>query len=124
AMTRYLLAIPGFVLLFCLFLSPARAQTAPDTSSSAPSASATPAQAPALSTEDMAKLYLIRKDYAAAELLFRKLTQQEPKNAVYWNELGITLHNQAQVDPARKGYEKSAKLDSHYADAANNIGTA
>jgi len=71
----------------------------------------------------MAKLYLIRKEYPAAEVLFRKLTQQQPKNAVYWNELGITLHNQAELDPAMKCYEKASKLDSHYADPVNNIGT-
>jgi tetratricopeptide (TPR) repeat protein len=71
----------------------------------------------------MAKLYLIRKEYPAAEALFRKLTQQQPKNAVYWNELGIAMHNQMELDPAMKCYQKSAKLDSHYADPMNNIGT-
>ena len=71
----------------------------------------------------MAKLYLLRKDFAGAEALFRKLTVQEPKNAVYWNELGITLHNQSELGPAMKCYEKAAKLDSHYADPVNNIGT-
>ena len=120
-MTRYFLAIPGNVLLlFCLHLPPALAQTTPDTPPPSPSASATPAP---VSQEDMAKLYLIRKEYPAAEVLFRKLTQQQPKNALYWNELGITLHNQAELDPAMKCYEKASKLDSHYADPVNNIGT-
>ncbi|HKI13362.1 MAG TPA: tetratricopeptide repeat protein [Candidatus Acidoferrum sp.] len=120
-MTRYFLAIPGIaLLLFCLHLPPALAQTTPDTPGPSPSSSATPAP---VSQEDMAKLYLIRKEYPAAEVLFRKLTQQQPKNAVYWNELGITLHNQAELDPAMKCYEKASKLDSHYADPVNNIGT-
>jgi len=119
-MTRYFLAIPGIVLLCCLLLSPAFAQTIPDTPVAAPGTSATAAP---LSQEDLAKLYLIRKEYPAAEVLFRKLTQQQPKNAVYWNELGITMHNQAMLDPAMKCYEKAAKLDAHYADPVNNIGT-
>ncbi|HXR33916.1 MAG TPA: tetratricopeptide repeat protein [Verrucomicrobiae bacterium] len=119
-MIRYLLAIPGIALLFCLLLSPALAQTTPATPPASPSTSATPAP---LSPEDLAKLYLIRKEYPAAEVVFRKLTQQQPKNAVYWNELGITLHNQSELDPAMKCYERSAKLDSHYADPVNNIGT-
>jgi tetratricopeptide (TPR) repeat protein len=108
-------------VLFCLLLSPAFAQTPPDTSPPSPGASAAPALLP---PEELARLYLVRKDYAAAEAQFRKLTQQQPKNALYWNELGITLHNQMELDAARKCYEKSARLDSHYADAANNIGTA
>src|SRR5271166_6149301 len=119
-MTRYFLAIPGVAIPLCLLVSPAFAQTTPDTLPPAPSTSATAAP---LSQEDLAKLYLIRKEYPAAEVLFRKLTQQQPKNAVYWNELGITLHNQTMLDPAMKCYEKASKLDSHYADPVNNIGT-
>ena len=122
-MTRYFLAIPGIAFLFCLLLSPGLAQTTPDTPPASSNASARPAQAAPLSDEDLAKLYMIRKDYPAAELLFRKLTRQQPKNALYWNELGITLHSQSELDPAMKCYEKSAKLDSHYADPVNNIGT-
>jgi tetratricopeptide (TPR) repeat protein len=122
-MTRFLLAIPGITFLFCSLLSPSLAQTTPDTPPPSPSASATPAQAAPISTEDLAKLYLIRKEFVAAEVQFRKLTQQQPKNAVYWNELGIAMHNQAELDAAMKCYARSAKLDAHYADPVNNIGT-
>ncbi len=123
-MIRYFLAIPGIAFLFCSLLSPAFAQTTPDTPPPpSSSTTGTAAQAAPLSDEDLAKLYLIRKEYAAAEVVFRKLTRQQPKNAVYWNELGISLHNQSELDPAMKCYEKSAKLDSHYADPVNNMGT-
>jgi len=123
-MTRYCLAIPGIGFLFCTLLSPSFAQTAPETTSpQAPSASAAPAQSAPLSAEDLARLYLVRKDYREAEDSFRKLTVKEPKNAVYWNELGISLHNQMQLTAAMKCYQKSAALDAHYADPVNNMGT-
>ena len=51
------------------------------------------------------------------------MTVEQPKNAVYWNELGISLHNQVELNAALKCYQKSSKLDPHYADAQNNAGT-
>ncbi len=123
-MTRYFLAIPVVAFLLCLFVSPCLAQTAPDAAQpQTPVASATPAQSAPISTEDLARLYLVRKEYREAEDAFRKLTQKEPKNAVYWNELGIALHNQMQLAAAMKCYEKSSKLDSNYPDPVNNMGT-
>jgi tetratricopeptide (TPR) repeat protein len=77
----------------------------------------------AISDEEMARLYLIRKQYREAQDLFYRLTQQQPNNAVYWNELGISFHNQSELNAALKCYEKSVKLDHHYADAQNNAGT-
>jgi tetratricopeptide (TPR) repeat protein len=123
-MTKYFLAIPGVAFLFTLFLSPPLAQTPPETApSQAANASTQSTQSAPLSTEDLAKLYLVRKEYKEAEDLFRKLTAQQPTNAVYWNELGISLHNQTQLAAAIKCYQKSAALNAHYADPINNIGT-
>ena len=76
-----------------------------------------------ISDEELARLYLIRKQYREAQDLFYQLTQRQPNNAVYWNELGISFHNQAALNAALKCYERSAKLDHHYADAQNNAGT-
>jgi tetratricopeptide (TPR) repeat protein len=122
-MTRHYLAIPfGSFLLFS-FLLPACAQTTPDNSQSQPpAATAAPGQPQNVSEEELARLYLIRKDYAGAQQIFHKLTVEQPKNAVYWNELGITYHDQMQLDPALKYYKKSAKVDPKYADVLNNIG--
>jgi len=123
-MIRNRLAIPTFVLLLFAFYLPARAQTNSDKSQPAPtSASAVGAPATQLSQEDLARLYLVKKQYREAEGIFRSLTKEQPKNAVYWNELGITLHNQAELDGALKCYQKSMKLDSHYGDPQNNAGT-
>jgi tetratricopeptide (TPR) repeat protein len=122
---RNYLAIPiGFFLLATLPLPSYPQSQANTPQEQEPTASGTQAQQkPPLSDEDLARLYLIRKQYREAQDLFHKLTVQEPKNAVYWNELGISFHNQAELDPAMKCYQKSAKLDPHYADAQNNVGT-
>ena len=48
---------------------------------------------------------------------------EHPKNAIYWNELGISFHDQMQLNAALKCYQRSTKLDPNYADSRNNIGT-
>jgi tetratricopeptide (TPR) repeat protein len=124
-MTRNCLAIPfGSVLVLALLL-PASAQTNFDNPhGQAQSAAAmAPSPRPSLSEEDLARLYLIRKQYREAQDLFHKLTVEQPKNAIYWNELGISFHNQSELDLAMRCYQKSAKLDARYADAQNNVGT-
>lgn len=123
-MTRQFLAIPvGTFLLVSFLLFPSSAQTNPHNPQLQPSGAATAAQSPKLSEEELARLYLVRKQYREAQDLFYKLTQEQPKNAVYWNELGISFHNQIALAAALKCYQKSAKLDSKYADPQNNIGT-
>ena len=124
-MTRSYLAIPAGSFLLVTLLLPAFAQTNIDNPQTQVQTAAAVAydQKPKLSDEDLARLYLIRKQFREAQDLFHKLTVEQPKNAVYWNELGISLHNQAELDLALKCYQKSAKLDSHYADAQNNVGT-
>jgi tetratricopeptide (TPR) repeat protein len=76
-----------------------------------------------LSDEERGRLYLVRKEYPEAQQIFHRLTTEFPRNAVYWNELGISFHSQADLNDALKCYEKSAKLDKHYPDPQNNIGT-
>lgn len=123
-MTRNCLAIPVGSFLLVTLLLPACAQTNIDNPQGAlPPAVAQTDQKSKLSDEDLARLYLIRKQYREAQDLFHKLTVEQPKNAIYWNELGISFHNQSELDLALKCYQKSTKLDSHYADAQNNIGT-
>ena len=123
-MTHKCLAIPGFSFLLFVSIFPVNAQTTPPANPPAPS-SATPAAVgqPSLDDEELGRLYIVRKQYREAQQVFRKLTVEQPKNAVYWNELGITLHNQGDLSGALKCYEKSTKLDKNYADAVNNAGT-
>jgi tetratricopeptide (TPR) repeat protein len=114
------LAVSCGSFLFVLLVSPALAQTD----------SKSPVQAPTtisderkLSDEEMGRLYLVRKEYPEAQQLFHKLTVEHPDKALYWNELGIALHSQSDLQGALKCYQKSAKLDKHYADPQNNVGT-
>src|SRR6202008_4283557 len=76
-----------------------------------------------LTQEEMADLYMARKQYREAAETYKQLTDHNPRNAVYLNKLGIALHQQTALAQALKYYERSAKVDPKYADARNNIGT-
>jgi len=132
------MAFPAFVLLFTLSIS-STGQTFVETPSApvAPRAVQSPAQAPAqspaessvivvkpgLTDEQLADLYMARKEYREAASSYKRLADQNPRNPVYLNKLGIALHQQAALGPALKYYERASKVDPSYADARNNIGT-
>lgn len=78
---------------------------------------------PQLTDEEMGDLYMIRKDYREAALVFKRLSDAAPQNAVYFNKLGISLHQQGALTMALKYYERAVKVDPRYADAQNNVGT-
>ncbi len=78
---------------------------------------------PELSDEKTADLYMARKEYREAANLYKRLSDQEPRNPVYLNKLGIALHQQTALGAALKYYQRAAKVDPLYADAENNIGT-
>lgn len=134
-MTRTFMAFPVGVLLLSLSISTA-AQSLVDGPGSAPVAPhmpqaqpPSPAQSPVivvrpdLSDEQMADLYMARKEYREASQLYKRLVDQNPQNAVYFNKLGIAMHQQTVLGQALKCYERAVKLDPTYADAQNNIGT-
>ena len=117
-MTRNFLAIPAVTFL-AVSLSPSlssQEKLVQLASSSISTAAQTPA-ASGLADEEMARLHMARKEYKEAEDIFYHLAVTNPKNALYWNELGIAHHNQAQLDQAIKCYQKAAKVNPHYADA-------
>lgn len=78
---------------------------------------------PDLGDEQMADLHMARKEYREAAEVYKKLTDQDPRNPVYLNKLGIALHQQTALTAALKYYERAVKADPLYADAENNIGT-
>jgi tetratricopeptide (TPR) repeat protein len=78
---------------------------------------------PEMTTEQLADLYMVRKDYREAAETYKRLSQENPRNPVYLNKLGIALHQQTALGLALKYYEQATKVDPSYADAQNNIGT-
>ena len=130
------MAFPAVVLLFTLSMCSA-GQTFLETPSAPVAPRAVQAQAPAqsqaessvivvkpgLTDEQLADLYMARKDYREAAFSYKRLADHNPRNPVYLNKLGIALHQQAALGPALKYYERASKVDPSYADARNNIGT-
>jgi tetratricopeptide (TPR) repeat protein len=137
-MIKIKMAFPAVVLLLALPISSA-SQTFVENPGApiAPRAVQSPAQAPAqspaessvivvkpgITDEQLADLYMARKDYREAALAYKRLVDQSPQNPVYLNKLGIALHQQAALGAALKYYERASKVDPSYADAQNNIGT-
>jgi len=123
-MTKHFLAIPAVVFLaVCV---PPSVVSQEKLMQVAHDSVSTAAQVPAnmgIADEEMARLYLARKEYKEAEEIFHRLAVENPTNAIYWNELGIAHHNQAELDQALKCYQKAVKVNPQYADAQNNIGT-
>jgi tetratricopeptide (TPR) repeat protein len=78
---------------------------------------------PEITDEQMGDLYMVRKQFREAAEQFKKLADQDPRNPVYLNKLGIALHQQAALGLALKYYERAVKVDPRYADAENNVGT-
>ncbi len=137
-MSRIRMAFPAVVLFLALSV-PSPGQTFVETPGTpvAPRAvqsqAQTPAQSPAdssvivvkpgLTEEQLADLYMARKDYREAANSYKRLADQNPRNPVYLNKLGIALHQQAALGAALKYYQRASKVDPTYADAQNNIGT-
>lgn len=126
------LALPVSFLLVSLTL-PSIGQTSDDsrkeafvppmqTQAQVSNPSGTPAERQ-LSGEEIADLYMARKQYREAMEQYKLLCDQNPHNAVYLNKLGIALHQQTVLGLALKYYERAVKADPKYADAENNIGT-
>jgi tetratricopeptide (TPR) repeat protein len=135
-MKSVILAVSGIALLYAAVL-PSAGQSFTDTDSSKPvvstRASQSPPQSPAqsatvvvrpeLTDEQLADLYMARKEYRDASQIYKRLSDQNPQNPVYLNKLGIALHQQSALPMALKYYERATKVDPTYADAQNNIGT-
>lgn len=130
-MTPLRVAFPVSILLLSLSI-PATGQTLEETRSMmmAPGVAQLPSPQdpvivvrPEITDEQMGDLYMVRKQFREAAGVFKKLSDQDPRNPVYLNKLGIALHQQAALGLALKYYERAVKVDPRYADAENNVGT-
>jgi Tfp pilus assembly protein PilF len=123
-------AVVAFTLL--IVSSGAAQQQIPPQQVNSPQTSGTPSptvsgaprpRTPREGEELQADLMMARKQYSEAAALYQKLAQQEPRNAVLLNKLGIAYHQLAMLDQAKRYYERAAKADRTYASAYNNVGT-
>jgi tetratricopeptide (TPR) repeat protein len=74
----------------------------------------------ALTPEKRADILMARKMYREAIETYK----EEPQDsAIIWNKIGIAYHQMLQLNVAQKYYERSARLDSNYPEAINNLGT-
>jgi tetratricopeptide (TPR) repeat protein len=130
-MTHFGMAVPAALILVSLSI-PSAGQTTDDTAVSLNYVA--PIQAPAqvsaqsagprqLTPEELADILMARKEYREAAFSYKKLADQNPTNPVYWNKLGIALHQQSELSGALKFYQHAVKVNPKYADAQNNIGT-
>lgn len=135
-MTCIRLALPASILFFTLSIPSAGQSLLEDPGSpvvprvahvqsprQSPADSSVIIVRPELTDEQLADLYMVRKEYREATIVYKRLTDQNPQNPVYLNKLGIALHQQEALSQALKYYERASKADPSYADAQNNIGT-
>src|SRR5438093_13140923 len=133
-MIRVRLAFPALVLLFSLSI-PAAGQSFTETPSApvvprtqqaqpqSPAESSVIVVKPGLTDEQLADLYMARKEYREAAMSYKRLADGNPQNPVYPNNLGIALHQKAALSAAAKYYERAPNVDPTYTDAQNHIGT-
>ena len=117
-----------FVLAFAVV--PADSQTLSQATSPTRAEPARTEQMPASSAmterqkmELRGDVYMARKQYPEAVGVYETMLQEEPRNAVLLNKIGIAYHQMMKLDQAKKYYERSIKADKHYANAVNNLGT-
>jgi tetratricopeptide (TPR) repeat protein len=73
-----------------------------------------------LSVETRGDIFMARKMYREAIDVFR---EDQSKNPVISNKIGIAYHQMQQLDNARKYYEQAIRFKPDYAEAINNLGT-
>jgi len=131
-MSRLPLAIPVGVLILALAV-PSSSQTSPENASStdtaptiqtaAQNATAQQTVAPRpLSGDELGRLMMVRKEFREAAIVYKRLLDESPRNALYLNRLGMAFHSLQELGPALKYYQQAVKVDPAYADVQNNIG--
>ena len=84
------------------------------------------AAAPALSPKEMqeerAKVQMAEKRYEAALQTYQELAKADPKNALYFNMIGIAYLDLGNYDQAKKYFIRASKVDKQYSSAVNNLG--
>jgi len=78
-----------------------------------------PPPRPPISEQERGDIFMARKMYREAVETYK----QAPASALMLNKIGIAYHQMADLDSARKYYERAIKTDPQYSEAINNLGT-
>ena len=106
--------LPAIVLASCLSPFPIHAQE----DSSAPTSSQNPRE----KEELQARIFMAKKQYTEAAEVYNRLAQENPKDAAYYNYLGIAQLQEGKLNDARKSFDRATKVNRRFADAYNNLG--
>jgi tetratricopeptide (TPR) repeat protein len=79
-----------------------------------------PSAKPAITPETRGDIFMARKMYREA---IEAYTEALQNTAILTNKIGIAYHQMADLDTAKKYYERAIKIDKKYAEAINNLGT-
>lgn len=74
----------------------------------------------ALSWETRGDIFMAHKRFSEAIDAYKKAPQN---SAVIWNKTGIAYHQLAELNAARRCYERAIKINPRYAEGLNNLGT-
>lgn len=77
--------------------------------------------ASAQAVEQRADLFMVRKFYPEAVQLYERLTRMDPKNATYFNKLGIAHHQNQNLRAARDAYRRAIRVRPNYPEPVNNL---
>jgi tetratricopeptide (TPR) repeat protein len=73
-----------------------------------------------ITPEKRGDILMARKMYREAIDVYKEGPLDSP---VIWNKLGIAYHQLTLIDAAKECYQRSIKLNPHYSEAINNLGT-
>lgn len=72
-----------------------------------------------LGPQERGDIFMARKMYREAIEVYR----EAPETPAQMNKIGIAYHQLGDLDNAQRCYLKAIKLDSHFVEAINNLGT-
>src|ERR1700722_4299177 len=73
--------------------------------------------------ELQARIYMARKEYHEAELVYAKLATEYPRDPSYPNSIGIAKQQQDDLKGAALYYQRATKVDKKFATGYSNLGT-
>src|SRR5258708_6155949 len=110
----------SFVFVTALAIQAPPPQTANGFRAPSPDKTAPTDPAKALSPEVRGDILMARKMYREA---IEKYQEGPSDSSILANKIGIAYHQLLEMDTAKKYYDRAVKLNPHYAEAINNLGT-